>query len=413
LLPSDVLDLLTRLMDKSLVDKSLVVTDEAGGALRYRLLETIRQYAREKLADSDEGTPVRDRHLDYFVKLFDAAQPQLYRANPDVVRRMALEIDNVRAALDWSTETGRVDDGLRLAVASFGLWAYRGHRAEMLERLLALLAQPVPDPNTVMRAYGLAAVAETYYFHQGSFTEAEAAAQQALALGIALGHRASQAKAYPWLASAVAKRGDYALAHAYVEKLRELQDDAEVRAAAEREGSGIQARILQVEGFVWMLEGHYAQAQQAFAQAAAIAQLAGDINLSSANARGRGYALLLQGDLDAALHQFRESLVLNAAVEDRQAVAGCVAACGAVALARGDLRRAARLNGASEALSQSIHARLLAFDHEQFQHNVAVLRERLDAAALDAAWAEGRAMTMEQAMVYALEAGGADGPPVQ
>jgi tetratricopeptide (TPR) repeat protein len=402
-----VLDLLTRL-----VDKSLVVTGEAGGTLRYWMLETIRQYAREKLADSDEGAPVRDRHLDYFVELFDAAQPQLFRAELDAVRRMAFEIDNVRAALDWSTETGRIDDGLHLAVASFQVWAYRGYRVELLERLLALLAQPVPYPNTFMRAYGLAAVAETYFF-EGSFTEAEAAAQQALALGTALGHRASQAKAYPWLACAVAKRDDYALAHVYVEKLRELQDDAEVRAVMEREGSGIQALVLQVEGIVWFFEGHYAQAQQVFAQAVAIAQLAGDINQSSANARGRGYALLYLGDLDAAVPQFRESLVLNAAVEDRQAVAGCLAAFGAVALARGDLRRAARLYGASEALSQSIHARLLIFDHEQFQRNVAALREQLDAAALDTAWAEGRAMTMEQAIVYALEAGEADGPPVR
>jgi hypothetical protein len=125
--------------------------------------------------------------------------------------------------------------------------------------------------------------------------------------------------------------------------------------------------------------------------------------------------LLYLGDLDAALPQFRESLVLNAEVEDIQAVAACVAAFGAVALARGDLTRAARLYGASEALSQSIHTRLLVFDHEQFERNVTALREQLDAAALNAAWAEGRAMTLEQAVAYALHGSiaEADEPPLR
>ena len=134
---AEVLDLLTRLVDKSLV----VVEAQPDGTARYRLLETLRQYAAERLQASGEAPAVRDRHLDWCAAL--AARADAERHGPQLrawLDRAETELDNLRAALDWSLAGGAAEAGLRLAAEMPGLWGLRGSRAEGQRWLEALLA---------------------------------------------------------------------------------------------------------------------------------------------------------------------------------------------------------------------------------------------------------------------------------
>ncbi len=146
-LMTDVLDPLTQLVSKSLV----MVERESGGAVRYRLLETLRQYAREKLLEAGEAKPVRARHLAFYLALAEQAEPHLRAAGQLTwLERLSVEHDNLRAALKWaSAETAHTDGspeaGLRHAGALTGFWYLRGFWNEGREWLTLMLAQAIND----------------------------------------------------------------------------------------------------------------------------------------------------------------------------------------------------------------------------------------------------------------------------
>jgi predicted ATPase/class 3 adenylate cyclase len=122
----DVLDLLTHL-----VDKSLVAVEEETEEARYRLPETIRQYARDKLFESGEVEKVRDRHLDYFVHFAETAEPELRgKEQWEWLDRVETEHDNFRTALAWSLESGKSDRALHLAGTLYYFWLLRGYFSE-------------------------------------------------------------------------------------------------------------------------------------------------------------------------------------------------------------------------------------------------------------------------------------------
>jgi predicted ATPase/DNA-binding SARP family transcriptional activator len=122
----NVLNLLTQL-----VNKSLVMVEEQAEGTRYRLPETIRQYARDKLFESGEAEQVRDRHLDFFLRFAEAAERKLRSAEQlACLERVEIEHDNVRTALAWSLESGKSESTLRLAGALYYFWLLRGYFSE-------------------------------------------------------------------------------------------------------------------------------------------------------------------------------------------------------------------------------------------------------------------------------------------
>src|SRR5579884_1453224 len=163
-----VLDLLSRLVDKSLV----LVEESAEAEARYRLLETVRQYSRDRLMESEEARDLRCRHRDWFLTLAEGAERRL--RGPDQVawlNRLAQEHDNLRMALEWcrAEEDAGAEAGLRLAGALWRFWRVRGYLSEGRERLEAALAQASASERTAQRAkalYGLAALA----WGQGDYT---------------------------------------------------------------------------------------------------------------------------------------------------------------------------------------------------------------------------------------------------
>src|SRR5262249_22304197 len=115
----------------SLVDKSLVAAEEQGREERYRLLETIRQYAPEKLFASGEAERLRDRHLEFFLAMAEAAEPKLKgRAQHEWLERLEMEHDNLRAALDWGLSSGQAEAGLRMAGALSWFWGMCSYFSE-------------------------------------------------------------------------------------------------------------------------------------------------------------------------------------------------------------------------------------------------------------------------------------------
>ena len=123
----DVLDLLSRLVDKSLL------VAEAEGQGRYRLLETIRQYARDRLLESGEATEALRRHRDWYLALAEQAAPEFFRGieSREWLERLEVEHDNLRAALEWSDgEPAGGEAGLRLTGSLWRFWVVRGHLAE-------------------------------------------------------------------------------------------------------------------------------------------------------------------------------------------------------------------------------------------------------------------------------------------
>jgi predicted ATPase/class 3 adenylate cyclase len=145
----DILELMTHLVDKSLIN-----VEHIGGESRYHRLETIRQYAREKLFDTDEVASLRDKHLAYFAGLAERAEVELQgRAQKKWLARLEAEHDNLRAALEWSLKS-QPETGLRIAAALREFWDTRGHVAEARKWLGTLLdmTQSLPPDSTRVKA---------------------------------------------------------------------------------------------------------------------------------------------------------------------------------------------------------------------------------------------------------------------
>jgi predicted ATPase/class 3 adenylate cyclase/DNA-binding CsgD family transcriptional regulator len=140
-----VLDLVSQL-----VDRSLVLVDEAAEGARYRLLETIRQYAIARLGQAGEGDETCTRHRDFYLELAEAAEPLLTGAGQEALLiALGIEAENVRSALDWCLEHGDTDELMRLSGALTFYWLFRGFLAEGVSRLSAALAAGSDAPTAV------------------------------------------------------------------------------------------------------------------------------------------------------------------------------------------------------------------------------------------------------------------------
>lgn len=197
--PGEVLELLG-----TLVDQSLVVVEEQSGRVRYRLLEPMRQYAAQKLEESDESQLIRDLHRDWFLKQAERSPFELM--DPDHMVWLGQEIDNIRAALRWSIEQGAVECGLRLARAAGAYWYQRGFYSEGRAWLEQLLAQP-PYANSVARAAALIWAAHLINL-QGEVSAALAVTDEGLVMARKLGDPATIATGLWCKARMVFRMGD-------------------------------------------------------------------------------------------------------------------------------------------------------------------------------------------------------------
>jgi predicted ATPase/DNA-binding SARP family transcriptional activator len=232
----EVLDLLARLVEKSLVDY-----EERAGEGRYRLLEMIREYARERLTASGEAAALQEEHARFFLAVAETAAPELAGSDPRRwLERLEREHDNLRAALAWSVESGDLDLGLRLGSALEPFWYRRGYLKEGLDHFLRLLAHPgaaapgYPRSGWIARARALSS-AGGFAELQRDMEVSRRLHEESLAIGRALGDRAVIASALLHLGGLAMNVWDVAAARPLVEEglaiRRELGDPREIASA--------------------------------------------------------------------------------------------------------------------------------------------------------------------------------------
>jgi tetratricopeptide (TPR) repeat protein len=347
------------------------------------MLETIREYARERLAESGEEQAVRQRHAGYYAWYTNAIDPMSHPRGLAVIED---DLDNLRAALGWSVESGEVLPGL-LICHDFVFWG--DHANEGLHWLEALLARPHAPSRVALGArYCAAALALFNYDYAIARARIEAYYQLAGELGD---------PTYPksWNLGFIALgEGDVAGAGVLFEQF--LADEH---------------AILNRERFVaWghfglgayhLMAGDPTVAHSQFEASLAYFRSIDQTGIVIDFLHKLGFTAQIQGNLPGAIAYFRESIDLARLRRYRRAIAINLFGFASVALERDQLEHAARLFGAGEALSEMTSG-MDPEEHYMAGRNVAALRDQLDPATLEARWAEGRALDWEQAVDEAL-----------
>ena len=432
----DILGLLS-----GLVDKSLVVAEASQGvetlhatSLRYRMLEPIRQYAREKLEQSGEGEEVRHRHARFFLALSEEDEPRLRGPEDrEWFERLEAEHDNLRTALSWSLERGEAELGLKLAGALRMFWEAHGHAGEGRRWLEAALAKDY-RASVPARVKGLEAVGWLKVW-QMDLDQAEAVAQEGLELSAEAGIESSLAASFrTMLGIAATLRGDFERAKELLEESLRLSREADDKvgiadallflgAASVDQGDHERAKELWQEGVVLsqevgytyrlpnfltslgymsLLEGDFERGAALNEEAAALFRERGFKGGLQWVLDNLGWAALLQGDHERAETSYEESLTLCKELGDKLVASKSLEGLACVAAIRGEAERAARLFGVAESLLEAVGHQHPPEEAVLRRPYFAMARSRLDEAAWQAAWVEGRAMSMEQAIGYAL-----------
>ncbi len=430
-----------------LVEKSLVVAEPTEqGRVRYGLLEPVRQYVFEKLEDSGEAEDIKRSHTGYFLALAEEAEPWL--SGPREVEwfeRLEEELDNIRAALSWARAHKEAELSLRLAGALGGFWFWAGHYGEAREWLEAALAQE-GRTSTLARAKALAA-ASSVAWAQSDLGRAKGAAEEGLRLCKEAGIEGDRTAFF---------RGGGAYRAVFLNLLAASfseERDHERTAKLGEESLSLNRQAGDVQGMAWSLlnlatasddRGDYEQAEEFYAEGLSLAResdsvydqflllfswgwtslVKGDYQraatlteeaLELARERGRGFtgmlpraldtlswATLLGGEPQRAKAKFEEDLTLSKELDDKATITTSLEGLACVAGANGEALRAAKLFGAAEALMEATGYGFSPQESTMVEPYRASARSRLGEAGWDEALAEGRTMSMEAAIGYAL-----------
>ena len=387
---TQVIDLLT-----VLVDSSIVQVHESAGARRYQLLETVREYGLQKLEDAGETETLRRRHLEWFLALAHRAEPEWRGANQAPwLDRLEADLDNVRAALDYSrTDPDRVDDGLALASALWLLWHSRGHIGESRQWLSSLLDQARPGRA---RAYGLN-VAGFMAYVQGETAAAVPLLEESLRLNETLGDR-------PGANFSLLRLGIGLYYNNEVERAITVLDQALSRYRESGDRIGIYVCAYELAEALTM-SGEYARATTLHKESLALKQQQGDAWHIGLSYFGLGLLAWLQGDHRQAVARLRESISLRHELEEWWGLTRALEALAWVEASRADLRRAAHLMGAAAAMLERSSTALspnYLVHHEECLQTVTV---GLTLTEFESAWAAGYRLPAAQAVQYALKGG--------
>jgi predicted ATPase/Tfp pilus assembly protein PilF len=510
-LPLDVLDGLASLLDKSLLREE----EGSDSVSRFLMLETIREYALERLVERGETEFIQQHHAEYYLGLAQVAELQVHSAEQVAwLKRLEAEYDNLWAALEWYQRVNTATQGVQLAGALTWFWYLRGyyregrmwledmlarsnaatgtaqakvlqgagvlalemsdwmHAERLLEQSLALygeledragcadvlvdlgwLAYWQGDEERARRQFekGLALAQESKEtwkiaralqglarcdYKQGDDVRAGELLEQSLAFYRELGDGAGYAEGLTDLGWLAYKQGDEERARLLHEEslplyralgdrtgiaitlyglgLRHLDQGEYEQAQALLEESlalyrGVDDRmrigwVLNVLGILARVQGRYAQAQTLFEQSLALAQQQNDRAATASALAYLGSVAVIQGDVPRARDLFQESLVHFREQGDKEGMALCLTGLGRVASRADQPVLGARLCAAAETLRNVSGAmsRRLPIERTDYDQTVALISTQLDAATFEAAWTEGRAMSLEQAIAYAL-----------
>lgn len=425
LAPELVLDLLAALAQKSLVAPG-------DGGARFRMLETIRDYARDRLQETNDQAAVRARHCECFVALAEEAEPHLEGGpeQPAWLARLELEHDNLRAALAKSLEDqGDVESGLRLCGALYRFWAHRGHAHEGREWCAAALARSAARPDTTSHLKALHASGTLAWrlgdimaarsqlqealelsrhlgdrlregrilnnlggvaIHQADNHAAQSFLEQAVAIHRAMGNRAMEARVLNNVAALAINRGRFAEADAPLE--RALASSRELGNCME------EATALSHLGFLAQERGEFGRAQSLHEHALATARAFGVREFEVEEIRHLGEVALAMGDRKTARERFRNALATATEIGNQHEIVQCLEAVTALLVETARHEQAAQLCGAADALRAIIATPRSRSVQEKHASTLARCREALGDEAARAAFADGRALPGERAV---------------
>jgi predicted ATPase/class 3 adenylate cyclase len=392
----DVLDSVESLLDKSLLQR------QSGGSLterewslepRFAMLETVREYALERLAASGEEEAVRRRHAQYYLSLLEQAVPDPQHVeSSEVGERLHREHDNFRAALRWFLDRGESQSTLRMVWPLSWFWATRGYRSEARVWITEVLAQSASFSG--IERVRLLRVAGGIASMQGDEEEAQALLEEALSGAQSLGDADEETAAREYLALVRARRGQWNEAVSFWQEQAAL--------ARERRDRQSLAGYLQRLGDAARYRADHAAAVRFYNESLDLFHQSGD-EMEAVVLLDLGLLSVDRGETERAAQQLVESLTM---VRDRQAdwpIALGFEGLARVAAMLGQDRRAARLWAAADSLAVKTGFRLTGIERSPRESYLEGVRSRLGEAELARVWQEGQAMELEAAVDYALE----------
>jgi len=421
----DVLDLVTHLVDKSL----LTPEEGVGGAARYRLLETLREYGRSKLAGAEAQDRYLERHACYYAKLAEEAAPEL--TGPDQSRWLEVleeDHDNLRRAMDRNAEA------LRIAAALWRFWLVRGHFSEGRRRLASALALSGNARDARVRAKALRGAA-VLARAQSDYERARALVDESIALARSDGDKAGLAESLQERGNIADGQGDHAAARAHYEESLALR-----RELGDRRGM---AGLLHNLGVVTQAQGDLARARSLYTESLAINRELGNETWEAAALNALASVALEQEDLAAARTYQEQSLAIHQRLRDKWGIAYTLHELGRVATRTGELDVARRmladairmiqelgdsvgiaetleyfaalaaeeardekamlLAGAADALREVLGAPATETDRAGLERHLEVVRARLGSASTEALRQRGKALPMESAIAEVID----------
>jgi non-specific serine/threonine protein kinase len=381
----EVLDLLTQL-----VDKSLVVVDEGiDTEPRYRLLDTIRAYARGRLGESGGDAAVRQRHAEFFQGLAEQAEKELLTPKAAAwLQQLETEHDNLRAAIGWAVETQSTEAGLRLGGALWRFWHEGGHLREGREALAAVLALPADSGCSLARAKALNGAGALAH-DQGDLAHATPLHEESLAIARECGDQETIAYSLLSMGNVAMDGGEYERARTLYEEALELW-----------RGLGDQnfvAKLLNNLGLIAGTMDRIDEAVALFEESLVLKRKIGNRTTIALALNNLGYLAIGQRNYERAAELLDESLRLSCETGNRRMILISLSSLSALAWAQGEQTRAVSLLATVATMSEAIGA-VLPYDYEQ---NLAAFRAGLSEEEFAAAWNRGQSMTLEEAVAAA------------
>jgi non-specific serine/threonine protein kinase len=383
----DPLDGLATLVDKNLVRQR----EDSAGEPRFVMLELIGEYAHERLSTSGEEETMRRRHAEYFVELAERAEPEFRLAGYEHWSHVfELDLENLRAVLAWSLGDGDVTLGVRLAGALSVFWHGNGNHIEGRQWTQLLLKRldevpPVYHPKFLLSAGHMAVIYD--------LNAAKPLFMRALDISRDVGDQFQMAWALALLG------------YARLPELRAALPLVEESLALFRElkhQPGM-AQALNIMGEIARFNGSDDSAKRAYEDCLAVSQQTGERRRIVAMFDNLAFLAVHEGNLERARVLGRQALALARDMDDRLEMAKSLSIVAGALGILGQPRRSARLLSASERCLESVGAFHQPNDKREVDEMFTAVRAQLDESAFQAAMAEGRALTLEQAVAQALD----------
>ena len=385
-------NLIALLLDKSLLKLAPDLKESSDA--RYTMLVTIQEYARERLQDMGEEAEIRNLHMAYFLDLAEKGDREIRGPNQiDWLHRLSLMRDNLRVALDWAIETGQTPRALQMARKLHWFFFVRGDHNEGRQWLGRVLA--LPDAPLYPEAYAeaLTQIAHHTWLQTGP-KEARPLVEQALSVARARDDKWNTARALSILGLVLNIEKNFDLAQTLIEESKLLFQDVD-------DDWGY-AHAIMALALGPKMQDDRGTALALHEQALTLFRELGDRYFQSAALRLIGHLQVNQGNWLLAQTAMREALTIAQQLDSKYEIGACLWSLGYAAQPAGNLVRAVRLYGAAKNLLDSVGA-WSKENASAFENDIAPCRAALNEREFDTAMEQGRAMTMEQAIAYALE----------